>query len=119
MSDTVTGNRNIIAASILAGGLLFAPVAAQAAIAGTTTVTGSGSATCPSGYKVVGGGFKVPKDVYAAPTFEEYKVTSSAPSSSVKWTVTVVKHSGVKQSDGDWRTTTTAYTPQVWATCVK
>ena len=77
MSESGTGNRNVVAASILAGALLFAPVAAQAAIAGTTTVTGAGSATCPSG-------FTVPKDVYAAPTFEEYEVTSSAPSSGVR-----------------------------------
>ena len=84
MSKSGAGNRNVVAASILAGALLFAPVAAQAAIAGTTTVTGAGTATCPSGSKVVGGGSTVPKDVYAAPTFEEYEVTSSAPSSGVR-----------------------------------
>jgi hypothetical protein len=82
MSENGTGNRNVVAASILAGAILFAPVAAQAAVAGTTTVTGAGSATCPSGGKVVGDGFTVPKDVDAAPTFEEYDVTSSAPSSA-------------------------------------
>ena len=108
----------------LAIGIALVPQAAEAAVNyfdQTKIVTGTGMASCPSGYKVTGGGFKaVPKNSYGSTSSNEYEVTSSYPASSTKWIVTVTKISGKYNSgSGMWTYLTSSYNAPVYAVCTK
>ncbi|MGY1703584.1 hypothetical protein ACI79C_03350 [Geodermatophilus sp. SYSU D00697] len=110
-----------VIATALAGGIVAAPAAAEAAVNYfdvTATVTGNGSATCPSGAKVTGGGFKVPTDYFGTLSSREYKVTSSYPSGS-SWRATATVVYGNYFSNSGWQFRSSSYTPSVYAICVK
>jgi hypothetical protein len=103
-------------------------VSAQAAIDyfdETKVVTSYGvtSATCPSGWKVVGGGFERRGD-YVSPsstgTSYYYKPRSSGPSAQ-SWRVTVTKITESYSSYyHEWRTSYSTTSPaKVYATCVR
>lgn len=112
-------NKLIVPALILGTAMVIAPTAVQAAIAGTTTVSGYGSVSCPYGYRVSGGGFSISANYYSSYSSDEYSVLSSRPSGTTGWTATGSKVHGYYSSSSGWRYSNGYYTPNVYAVCVK
>ena len=95
----------------------------------TTSVYGNGTATCPVGYRVTGGGFyTLPADRYEALVEEsytdytygyDYEVTGSYPNGTTGWkaTASLTRHKA-DDSLGLYEQVS-SYTPRVWATCTK
>jgi hypothetical protein len=104
-------------------GLLLAPQSVQAAINyfnETKIVYGSyGSARCPYGWKLTGGGAKLPGDSYYSSRTTEYKLEESYPSSSTTWRATGTKVSGSYSSSYGWRYTDSNYYPRTYAICTR
>ena len=102
-------------------GLLMAPQTVQAVtnyFDATKTVSGSGSATCPYGWKMTGGGIgTLPSDYYGSISSDEYSITGSYPYSN-GWKVTAKKIHGSYTSSSGWRFTTSNYSAQAYAVCV-
>jgi hypothetical protein len=101
-------------------GTLLAPQAVQAAVNyfdTTRVVTGSGTAYCPAGWKVTGGGvYPLPNDSYGSYYSYEYKLTGSYPSGQ-GWKGDARKTSGTYSSTYGWRFSTANYSAQVYAIC--
>jgi len=86
----------------------------------TVTVTGLGTARCPSGAKVVGGGFKtIPSNYYGSSSSDEYAITGSYAASSTSWTVTGNKVHGTYSSSNGWRFSNVYWAPTAVAVCTK
>jgi hypothetical protein len=119
MTRVLRENRIILAACILTAGLVATPSVVEAAIAGTAYASGTGTAYCPSGYRVSGGGFRLPTDTYYATSSTEYKIVSSAQASTTSWRATAWKVTGARSSSGVWGWTKTAYSPTAFVSCVK
>ncbi|MCZ4498459.1 MAG: hypothetical protein JWQ74_1012 [Marmoricola sp.] len=112
-------NKLIVPSIILATGIALAPMAVQAAITGTKSASGSGTARCPSGYQATGGGFKMASNSYSNLFSTEYFVTSSSLGSTTSWTATGYKISGTYSSSNGWRYSKSNYSPSVTVVCVK
>jgi hypothetical protein len=102
-------------------GVLIAPQAVQAAVNyfdTTKIVTGYyGTASCPSGWKVTGGGvYPLPNDYYSSWSSDEYKLTGSYPYSQ-SWKATARQTHGTYSSISGWKFSTSNYTPRVYAVC--
>lgn len=84
----------------------------------TRTVTGTGTANCPGGFKVTGGGFKtVPNPIYGSTSSTEYYVTGSYASSQTGWTTTGKKIDGRYSSSKGWTFTSWNWSPSTTAIC--
>jgi hypothetical protein len=111
-------NKLIAPAAVLGIAIVCAPVAVNAAIAGSTSVSGTGKAVCPSGYRVTGGGFVVPRDYTQSGQYNDYyKMLSSAPSGTTAWTVVAEKTTYYPNSDRV--ASRVPYSAKTYATCVK
>lgn len=108
----------VAAAAALTGAAVVAVPTAVSAAPGTRTVSGSGSASCPSGYVVAGGGFTLPSDSYSSYSSTAYAIRSSGPTSATRWAATASVVRGSYSSSSGWRYTTSSYAPQVKAVCV-
>jgi hypothetical protein len=116
---------------IIAGGIIVAAAVAPASAAAavnyfdqTRVVTAYNTqyATCPAGWKVVGGGFELPRDFIsssATGTSYSYKSNVSRPTSQ-SWQASATKVTQTWQSiQGTWRTSYVTVAPaKVFATCV-
>lgn len=110
-------NRLLLPATILAVGMVGMPAAVQAAVAGSTSATGTGTATCPVGYRVSGGGFTMPADwddPYST-NFRTFKMAYSRPLGTTAWQVGAY----MTYRNGGAVTTVTTTSVKVHATCVK
>lgn len=110
----------IVFLSVLA---LFALVpTAQAAVNyfdATKNVTGTGTVSCGSGWKVTGGGYSgVPLPSSSGNYVYEYFVTGSSPYSN-GWKASVTKQTTHYWSDGSVTTSKTSYSPKVYAVCTQ
>lgn len=112
-------NKLIVPSLILAAGIVLAPMAVQAAISGTTSNTGTGSAFCPSGYRASGGGFTMADNYYYSNSSTEYFVTSSTLYSSTSWRATGYKITGTYSQTNGWHYSKSSYSPSVKVVCVK
>ena len=115
-----TRNALIIAAGI-AVGLALMPVGyvyAANSFSTTKIVTGTNSATCPTGYKVVGGGAKgLPNDVQNSSGAFVYTLKASYPSGS-SWYATGAKVK-ITQSGLSFAMTPSRQNVNVYAVCIK
>ena len=85
----------------------------------TRIVSGYGSASCPSGYKVTGGGsVTLPRDSFSSYSSDEYQLTGSYPSSLTSWSVSATRTHGSYSSYSGWKFSTYSYSPRVQAICV-
>jgi hypothetical protein len=113
-------NTSLVAAGLVVG-VAVAPPAVQAAINYfdvTKVVSGSGSVSCPSGWKLTGGGVaQLPSDRFSSTYSDEYKLTGSWPYSSRTWKATATKVHGTNYGSTGWRFTTSGYYPRVYAVC--
>lgn len=102
-------------------GMLAAPGAAQAAINyfdTTRMVQGSGNVSCPSGWKVTGGGSSpLPSNYFGSSSSDEYQLTGSYPTSTTGWKATATRVHGSYSSSSGWRFSTYSYSPTVYAIC--
>jgi hypothetical protein len=120
-SSKVRWASGAVIAVAIAGGVVVAPTAAQAAINyfDTTSIkTSSGSVSCPSGTKITGGGFKLPNNSYYSQSSTEYQITGSYPSGN-SWQATATRVTGSYSSTKGWTFNTRDYSPSVYAICVK
>lgn len=112
----------LTAAGILVGSF-FAPSVATAAVNyfdTTKTVSGSGYGTvsCPSGWKMTGGGSgTLPENRYSSTSSDEYYFTGSYPTSN-GWKATATKVHGTYSSSSGWRFSSSSYSVTVYAICV-
>ena len=115
-----TRNALIISAGI-AVGLALMPVGyvyAANSFSTTKIVTGTNSATCPTGYRVVGGGANgLPADAAGNPA-TIYALRSSVPSGTNKW-VASGRKIRVGQSGLSFSMTSTVQNVTVYAVCIK
>jgi hypothetical protein len=104
----------------LVGVGLAAPASVSAAVkyfSTTRTVSGIGSANCPSGTKLTGGGVgTLPADRYSSLSSDEYQLTGSYPSGA-SWRTTATKTHGTYSSTYGWRFSTSSYSPKAYAVC--
>jgi hypothetical protein len=110
----------LLTAGVAVGGVM-APSSVQAAINyfdTTKIVSGTGSASCPYGWKLTGGGtYPLPRNYYGSYSSDEYELTGSYPSSTTQWKATGNKVAGSYSSSNGWRFTTYSYSPRVYAIC--
>jgi len=111
-----------VAAAFLLG-VAVGPGSVQAAVNyfnETRTVSGYGSANCPYGWKVTGGGVaSLPSDYFTSSSSTEYKLTGSQPNyNGWKATAKVTRGSYSSYSD-EWRFYTSSHTPNVYAVCTR
>ena len=101
---------------------LAAPATVSAAVRYfrvTRLVTGSGTASCPSGWKVTGGGAAaLPSNSFGSYSSDEYQLTGSYPSSTTSWRATATRVHGTYSSYSGWKFYTYSYNPSVRAICV-
>jgi hypothetical protein len=102
-------------------GMLLAPQAVHAAVNyfdTTKVVSGySGTASCPYGWKLTGGGvYPLPNDYYGSYSTDEYKLTGSYPYGQA-WKGIGRKTHGTYSSTSGWRFSTSNYYPRVYAIC--
>jgi hypothetical protein len=101
---------------------VMAPSTVQAAVSyfhQTVTVTGYGTARCPAGYKVTGGGaFPLSSDVYASYYSYEYQLTASFPASPTTWQANATEIMGNYSRTSGWTFDKQNYSPRVTAICV-
>lgn len=113
----------VVAVASLSLGMLISPAAVQAAVNyfdTTRIVNGTGTAYCPSGWRVTGGGFyPLPAGYdYFHSSSAEYVVTGSYPYSATSWRVTGKGIYGTYNAATDSRTYRTAsYSPKAYAVC--
>ena len=111
----------IVAAAAAGVGMLASPPAVQAAVNyfdTTRIVTGTGTAYCPSGTRVTGGGtYPLPADYFGSSSSTEYAVTGSYPASTTSWKATGTRVTGSYSSSYGWRFTKWSYSPRVYAVC--
>ena len=116
-----TRNALIIAGG-LAIGLALAPVGYVSAVnyfSTTKVVTGTNSATCPSGYKVVGGGASgLHANASSGSSWDIYTLNGSYPSGS-SWKATARKVRITKSGLSDVSMTTTSASVTTYAVCIK
>jgi hypothetical protein len=123
MLDAARGRaaRVTLVASGVIVGTALAPVTVSAAIkyfSATRTVSGYGSAYCPGGTKLVGGGVQtLPSNYYGSTSSREYQLTGSYPSGNT-WRASAVETDGSYSSSSGWHFNSHSYTPQVSAICV-
>ena len=102
-------------------GLAVAPATVEAAVNYfdvTKTVSGSGSVSCPSGWKVTGGGVaSLPANSFGSSTSDEYQLTGSYPTSN-GWSASATRVHGTYTSYSGWKFYTYSYTTKVSAICV-
>ena len=107
-----------------AGGLLIGVVASPAIsyaatyFSTTTVATGSGSASCPYGSRVTGGGADMPRDSASSYSTTDYKLVTSHPTTN-GWSASGSKTTGSFSSSSGWRFSTYSYTPRVYAVCAR
>ena len=116
-------DRNKLALAAVGGlsiGLIASPAVSYAAtyFSTTTVVTGTGSAYCPSGSRITGGGAELPRDQNGSTSSTTYKLEASRPSSS-GWSATASKTWGTYSSTSGWRFSTTSHNPRVYAICAR
>jgi hypothetical protein len=101
---------------------LAAPATVSAAVryfSVTRVVTGSGTAYCPSGWKVTGGGaLPLPSNYFNSSWSDEYQLTGSYPYSLTSWRATATRVHGYYSSSTGWHFSTYSYSPSVRAICV-
>ena len=101
---------------------LAAPATVSAAVryfSVTKIVYGTGSATCPSGWRATGGGaVTLPNDTFGAVVSSQYKLTGSYPSSLTTWRATAARTNGTNYGGTGWSFWTSSYSPKVRAICV-
>ena len=102
---------------------MLLPSAAQSAVnyfdeTKVVSASNSSSATCPAGWKVTGGGFRLPSDSFGGGSSREYKVTSSAPSGN-SWKVTATVINGSYSSTKGWSYYTSSASPSTYAVCTR
>ena len=120
MRPSIAKNRNIIAAAIVGTAIVAAPSAVSAAIAGTYVASGTGTASCPYGYRVTGGGpSNISSNYYGSSSSDEYSVSLSYPSTATAWTVRGTRVHGSYSSSSGWHYYSSSYSPSVKAICVK
>ena len=116
-----TRNALIIAGG-LAVGLALMPVGYVSAVnyfSTTRVVTGTNTATCPTGYKVVGGGAKgLPADSQSGEHTYIYALKASAPSGTTGWTAAGRKID-IRVSGLSVSMTSTAQNVTAYAVCIK
>ena len=102
---------------------IAAPATVSAAVgyfSATTIVYGTGLVSCPSGYKVTGGGpVSLPRDYFSSYSSDEYQLTGSYPSSLTSWGASATKTHGTYSSYSGWKFYTSTYSPSVKAVCVR
>lgn len=93
--------------------------AASKAFSTTKTVTGpDGKATCPSKWKLTGGGAgPLPANSFKASSSDQYVLKSSYPTGS-SWKVDARKIHGALKS-GQWVYTESSYSTKAYAICIK
>jgi len=106
----------------LVGVGLAAPATVSAAVryfSVTRIVSGTGTAYCPYGWKVTGGGaLPLPADYFGSYYSDQYQLTGSYPSSLTSWVAKATKTHGTYSSTSGWRFYTYSYSPSVRAICV-
>jgi hypothetical protein len=116
-----TRNALIIAAGI-AVGLALMPVGyvyAANSFSTTKIVTGTNSATCPTGYRVVGGGASgMPSNTSSSSGWNLYTLNGSYASGS-KWIVNARKVHIQKEGLTSLSMTTTTQSVTAYAVCIK
>lgn len=113
--------KTLIAVVALVAAALLVPSSAQAAVhyfSTTKTVTGIGKASCPSGYRVTGGGAELPADASYSNSSSSYKITYSRPVSDVAWEARGAVLRGTYSSYSGWRYRSETYAAKVYAICV-
>jgi hypothetical protein len=112
----------LIVAGVIVG-VLVAPQTAQAAINyfdQTQRVSGTGTASCPSGWKVTGGGVaSIHSDYFGSYSSDEYSLTGSYPTSTTQWRATANRVHGTYSSSSGWRFSNWSYSPTVYAICTR
>lgn len=105
----------------VAAGAVMAPSSVQAAINyfdTTKIVNGTGSVSCPYGWKLTGGGtYPLPSNYYGSSSSDEYELTGSYPASATQWKGTAHKVHGSYTSSYGWKFSTYSYNPRVYAIC--
>ena len=106
----------------LVGVGLAAPATVSAAVryfSVTRIVSGYGTATCPYGWKVTGGGaLPLPSDTFYSSSSTQYQLTASYPSSLTSWAAKATRTQGTYSSTSGWKFYTYSYSPSVRAICV-
>lgn len=101
---------------------LAAPATVSAAVryfSVTRIVSGYGTATCPYGWKVTGGGaLPLPSDTFYSSSSDEYQLTASYPASLTSWVAKATRTHGSYSSSSGWKFYTYTYSPSVRAICV-
>lgn len=129
--------KTLIAVVALVAAALLVPSSAQAAVhyfSTTKTVTGIGKASCPSGYRVTGGGAELPADrvwdhqTNATTDDFRYSLRITRPVGTTGWeasgelatTYNVSPNGTGIVRDGIFvgRTYRTVYKPKVYAVCI-
>lgn len=117
---TVLSKASLVVGGLVAG-LAISPSAVQAAVNyfdTTRIVYGTGSASCPSGWKLTGGGAgQLPSDTFYSSTSDEYSLTGSWPYMSNSWRATATRVHGSYSSYSGWKFYTYSYSPRVYAIC--
>lgn len=102
-------------------GLTVAPAQSFAAtyFSSTSTVSGTGTVTCPYGSRLTGGGADLANsDSHSSTSTSEYRITASRPTSN-GWTATGRHLQGYFSSSSGWRYTDYSYSPRVYAICAR
>jgi hypothetical protein len=82
-----------------------------------TVYSSTGRVSCPSGWKVTGGGVAtVPRPTYGSTYAYEYDLTGSYPYGN-GWLATATKTTSRYSSSNGWTYSTTSYSPKVYAIC--
>ncbi|XGX79046.1 hypothetical protein LQK93_01845 [Terrabacter sp. BE26] len=104
----------------VAVGLLVSPPAVQAAVNyfdTTKTVSGTGTVSCPYGWRMTGGGVAaLPNNYYGSTSSTEYVLTGSMPYGN-GWKAAAKQIKGSYSSYSGWRFSTFSYSAQVYAVC--
>lgn len=110
----------LVTAGIVAG-LALSPTTVQAAVNyfnTTKIVSGYGSATCPDGWKLTGGGVEsIRPDYFGSSSSTEYELTGSWPYGTRTWKATGTKVVGSYSNASGWSFNTSGYAPRVHAVC--
>ena len=91
--------------------------AGPGSVLNSQVVQGSGSANCPPGTRMTGGGVgTIPSDSHSTSFSSEYSVTGSYPSGN-GWRVTAKEIKGTYYGSTGWKFSTWSYSAQAYAVC--
>jgi len=99
--------------------LLLAKTSADAYVYTSTTRSGYGSASCPSGYRVSGGGFDMPSNYYSNYSSTEYSIKYSKPTYGQGWQAYANVVRGSYSSSRGWSYSSSTQSINTYAVCMR